>query len=92
VAENSLHTHGISPRGVEALRMMETAILGEESAAIDQAPLTLHQPDALKRGPGGKLGGLNPQECFNRALETVLAALKSVQETRKYTTAELQRI
>jgi hypothetical protein len=37
------------------------------------------------------LGGLDPQECFNEALETV-AALKPVQEGKKYTTAELQRI
>jgi hypothetical protein len=35
--------------------------------------------------------GLDPQECFNKALETV-AALKPVQEAKKYTTAELQRI
>jgi hypothetical protein len=33
------------------------------------------------------LGGLDPQECFNEALETV-AALKPVQEEKKYTTAE----
>jgi hypothetical protein len=36
-------------------------------------------------------GGLDPQECFNRALETV-AALKPVAESKKYSTAELQRI
>jgi hypothetical protein len=40
---------------------------------------------------GPPVGGLDPQECFNKALETV-AALKPVSETKKYTTAELQRI
>jgi hypothetical protein len=34
---------------------------------------------------------LDPQECFNKALETV-AALKPTQEAKKYSTAELQRL
>jgi hypothetical protein len=36
-------------------------------------------------------GGLDLQECFNKALETV-AALKPVKETKSYMTAELQQI
>jgi hypothetical protein len=35
--------------------------------------------------------GLNPQECFNKALDAV-AALKPIQEAKTYTTAELQQI
>jgi hypothetical protein len=40
---------------------------------------------------GPMMGGLDPQECFNKALETV-AALKPTTENKKYTTAELQRL
>jgi hypothetical protein len=34
---------------------------------------------------------LDPQECFNKALET-MAALKPSQEAKKYSQAELQRL
>jgi hypothetical protein len=72
---------------------LAAALLGQESAAIGQAPLGVHQPvpPSNMAQPGAVPGGLDPQECFNRALETV-AALKPVQEMRKYTTAELQRL
>jgi hypothetical protein len=40
---------------------------------------------------GPTMGGLDPQECFNKALETV-AALKPTAEAKTYTTAELQRL
>jgi hypothetical protein len=39
----------------------------------------------------GTMGGLDPQECFNKALETV-AALKPAAEAKTYTIAELQRL
>jgi hypothetical protein len=39
----------------------------------------------------GTMGDLDPQECFNKALETV-AALKPTEEAKTYTTAEFQRL
>jgi hypothetical protein len=46
--------------------------------------------------PGGVMAmpagpALDPQECFNKALET-MAALKPSQEAKKYSQAELQRL
>jgi hypothetical protein len=46
-------------------------------------------PSGMAAGP--TTGGLDPQECFNKALETV-AALKPTAEAKTYTTAELQRL
>jgi hypothetical protein len=53
------------------------------SQYINQIPL------GMAAGP--TTGGLDPQECFNKALETV-AALKPTAEAKTYTTAELQRL
>jgi hypothetical protein len=56
----------------------------QHSQYVNQIPASTGQAAATA-------GGLDPQECLNKALETV-AALKPVQEGKKYTTAELQRI
>ena len=49
-------------------------------------------PPGMAVGPTvATMGGLDPQECFNKALETV-AALKPTAEAKTYTTAELQRL
>jgi hypothetical protein len=40
---------------------------------------------------GGSQGSLDPQQCFNKAMETV-AALKSGPENKKYSVSELQHL
>jgi hypothetical protein len=49
--------------------------------------------NAMPMGSQATIAGatLDPQECFNKALETV-AALKPTLEAKKYSTAELQRL
>jgi hypothetical protein len=48
---------------------------------------------ALAHPPGAATppGTLDPQSCFNKAMETI-AALKPTAETKKYSVAELQRL
>jgi hypothetical protein len=41
--------------------------------------------------PGTAGAGLDPQQCFDKAMETV-AALKASPENKKYSGSELQRL
>jgi hypothetical protein len=46
---------------------------------------------ALAQTPMAGSGGLDPQMCFDKVMETI-AALKPTAETKKYSTAEMQRL
>jgi hypothetical protein len=72
---------------------MATTLPKSKRAPMDKTALPIRQPNTAGYmavvQTMGTMGGLDPQECFNKALETV-AALKPTTEAKTYTTAKLQ--
>jgi hypothetical protein len=95
MADGGVYPLRNKPRRVKPNSAMATALPKSKRAPTDKTALTIRQPNTAGCiavvQTMGTMGGLDPQECFNKALETV-AALKPAAEAKTYTIAELQRL